>query len=907
MNLGKNNVTSNRTSSRKSLRRRKKAGVVVVRSILVFLLVLIAGVLAAFTLYARKLIQELPDVSTINISPTGYSTTVYDSDGNAIQKLAASGANREYVTLGQIPKDVQNAFIAIEDARFYEHNGVDIRGILRAGFTGLTQGGRMQGASTITQQLLKNNYFSTWTSEKTFRDSLERKIQEQYLAVQLEKITSKQTILENYLNTINLGQNTLGVQAASQRYFNKNVGELNLSEAAVIAAITQNPTRYNPISNPDQNAVRRKQVLKDMLDQGLIKKSQYEEALNDNVYERIQNANNAASDDSVNSYFVDALTDEVIDDLVSKLGYTETQAYQKLYAGGLKIYSTQNTKFQEIAENEINNQDNYGFQPKVSFSYALTVTKADGTFENYSSQTLLNYFRQTKDPNYSINYNSQEEAQASIDEYKAAILKDGDTIAPGNESVTFTLQPQAAATIIDQKTGKVLALVGGRGDKNASKTLNRAVNITRQPGSTFKILAVYAPALDAGGKTLASVEDNAPTTYASSDKQIRNSNGRYTGFTTFREAIKNSINVVAVKALTEIGTSLGYQYVQDFGISTLTSGDNNQTLAIGGITKGVTTLELCGAYATIADSGLYHKPTFYTKIEDNDGNVILNNESTQSAEGTRVIKDSTAWLLTSAMQDVMTSGTGVRANPSTITVAGKTGTTNDSRDTLMAGFSPYYTLTVWGGYDDNTPQSTTTYSKNIWRNIMKQINDGLTDPGFPMPSDIVQASVCSESGKLPVDGVCNADPRGDKTINEYFAKDTVPTETCDHHIKVKICLASGLPAGPYCPAEQVEEKVFVTGGSQGTEESQYLIDDATLQKTCNVHTQPTITVPDINITTEGQAGTGEASSGASGTSSGAGTTSGGAASGGGTNPTKSSTAAGSSEKSTAGNTATRTE
>lgn len=852
MNLGKNKVTSNRTSDKKSIRRRKKAGIVVIRSILVFLLVLIAGAGLAFTLYARNLIQKLPDASTINISPSGFSTTVYDSDGKTLQKLAASGANREYVALDQIPKDVQNAFIAIEDARFYEHNGVDIRGILRAGFTRLVSGGRMQGASTITQQLLKNNYFSSWASEKTFRDSLNRKIQEQYLAIQLEKITPKKTILENYLNTINLGQNTLGVQAASKRYFNKNVSELNLSEAAVIAAITQNPTRYNPISNPDQNANRRKLVLKNMLDQGLITKPQYEEALNDNVYERIQNANNAVTSASVNSYFVDALTDEVIDDLVNRLGYSETQAYQKLYTGGLKIYSTQNSKIQEIAENEINNEKNYDTKPKVSFSYALTVNRADGSFENFNSQTLLNYFKQTKGQKYSINYNSEEEAKAAIEEYKKAILKEGDTIAPGNESITFTLQPQASATIIDQKTGKVLALVGGRGDKNASKTLNRAVNITRQPGSTFKILAVYAPALDAAGKTLASVEDNAPMNYASSEKQVRNYDDKYTGFTNFREAITMSINVVAVKALTEIGTSLGYQYVQDFGITTLTSGDNNQALAIGGITKGVTNLELCGAYATIANSGLYHKPTFYTKIEDHNGKVILNNESEQASEGTRVIKSTTAWLLTSAMQDVLTKGTGKSARPSNMTVAGKTGTTNDSRDTLMAGFSPYYTLAIWGGYDDNSPQSTTAYSNRIWRSIMTQINDGLPDPGFPAPSDIVQANVCSESGKLPIDGVCNADPRGDKTITEYFAKGTVPTENCDHHIKIKICQDSNLPAGPYCPATSVTEKVFVTGGSPNTTEGPYLIDPAALQSTCNVHTSPVITEPVIPNETGGQ-------------------------------------------------------
>ena len=842
MNLGKKALAKESSSKkRKATRRKKKAVVIALRSILVFILVMIAGTMIGFSLYAKNLIKQLPAPSTVNITPEGYSTRVLDSDGNQIEKLAASGANREYVKLDKIPKDVQNAFIAIEDERFWSHNGVDIRGIMRAVFTKITSSGRMQGASTITQQLLKNNYFSTWTSEKGFKQSLDRKIQEQYLAIQIEKTVDKKTILENYLNSINLGQNTLGVEAASKRYFNKDVSELTLSESAVIAGITQNPSKYNPISHPDQNAKRRKLVLGNMLRQKLITKSQYDEAINDDVYSRIQNANNTASMKSSTSYFVDAVTEEVVKDLVDEQGYTESQALQKLYSGGLTIYSTQNSNIQTIVENEVNNQSNYPSQPKISFSYALTVTKADGTFENYSEQSLLKYYQQSNS-NYDINYNSQEEAQAAIDQYKAAILKDGDTVADGNESVTFTLQPQASATVIDQKTGKVLALVGGRGDKTASKTLNRATNVTRQPGSTFKILAVYAPALDAGGKTLASVEDNTVTTYASSDKQVKNaSDNEYTGFTTFREGIQHSYNVVAVRALAEIGTSLGYQYVQDFGISTLTSGDNNQAMGIGGITNGVTNVELCDAYATIANSGKYHKPTFYTKVMDHDGNVILDKTSEQESDGKEVIKETTAWLLTSAMQDVFEGGTASRANIGNMSVAGKTGTTNDSRDTWLAGFSPYYTCTVWGGYDDNSSQSSTIYSKNIWRQIMSQINSGLTDPGFPMPSGIEQATVCKKSGKLPVADVCNADPRGDQTYTEYFATGTVPTETCDHHIRLNICTASNLPAGPHCPADSIVSQVFITGGSPGTADEPYLISEDALNQTCNVHLTDTST------------------------------------------------------------------
>ena len=264
---------------------------------------------------------------------------------------------------------------------------------MRAAYTGIVNGFHFsQGASTITQQLLKNNYFTTWTSEHTKIDSLNRKIQEQYLAVQLEKYVSKEVILENYLNSINLGQNTLGVEAAAERYFNKSVSELTLSESAVIAGITQNPSRYNPITHPEDNAKRRKKVLGDMMDQGYITEAQYEEAIADDVYDRIQVLNTEQVASST-SYFVDALTDEVIQDLQDRLGYTETEAYTLLYSGGLSIYSTQDTAIQNIVQEEINNTDNYNKMEKISFSYRLTINKADGTTANYSDITMLNYIK----------------------------------------------------------------------------------------------------------------------------------------------------------------------------------------------------------------------------------------------------------------------------------------------------------------------------------------------------------------------------------------------------------------------------------------------------------------------------------------------------------------------------------
>ena len=818
----------------------KKMRVIFCKVLLVccFAVAIIGGSLG-FGVY-KGILDSAPSIDDIDATPTGYLTTVLDNQGNEIATLVASGSNRKNVTIDEIPINLQHAFVAIEDSRFYEHNGIDLTGIIRAGVTGIASGGNFsQGASTITQQLLKNTVFTEWTSETSFIDKLERKIQEQYLAVQLEKKVSKNWIMENYLNAINLGQNTLGVAVASERYFGKDVSELTLSECAVLAAITQNPSRFNPISNPEKNAERRMKVLNNMLDQEFISQSEYDEAVADNVYDRIQLVNVELQDNGINSYFIDELTDQVIRDLVEQKGYTETQAYKTLYQSGLTIYSTQDMDIQNIADEEVNNQDNYTSSPKVSFSYRVSIRSTDGSVKNYSEQTMLSYYKNKDNPNfkstnYSINFASEEDADAAIEQYKADIMQEGDEIVDGSETVIYTLQPQASLTVIDQSTGEVKAIVGGRGDK----TLNRATDTTRQPGSTFKILAAYSAALDAGGLTLASVQDDAPYTYAGANgKSVNNYDRRYRGFTTLREAITDSINIVTVKTLAQAGVSLGWQYVQEYGFTTVDSRDMNEALALGGITQGVSNLELTAAYAAIANQGTYIRPKFYTKILDHDGNVLIDNTTPESHT---VIKDTTAWLLTSAMEDVMTSGTGTSAYfGSSMAQAGKSGTTTSSRDALFAGYTPYYTCAVWGGYDDNAMQkgSDTNYPKRIWKAVMKRIHENLAYKDFTKPSGIVAVAVCKESGKLPIEGVCDHDPRGNCVITEYFAQGTEPTEYCDHHTVANICTASNMLAGSYCPAETVTTGVYVIGGSETTEDAPYLLTDAFLSQTCTVHNE----------------------------------------------------------------------
>ena len=863
MNYGKN-ATKRRVQKldKKSTKVRHKFGVIFWKCILV--LVIIVGVvgISSGVGVMKGIIDSAPDISAIDVTPTGYSTTVLASDGTEISTLVASGANRKYVTIDEIPQSLQDAFVAIEDERFYEHNGIDMQSILRAAATGIAHGFHFsQGGSTITQQLIKNNVLTTWTSESSFIESLQRKIQEQYLAVELEKkVNDKKWILENYMNSINLGANTLGVQAASEKYFGKDVSELTLSESAVIAGITQNPAKYNPITHPDQNAERRERVLNNMLEQGYISQSEYDEAMDDDVYDRISE-HNAVDDTSINSYFVDALIDDVFSDLIDK-GYSETEAYKMIYQGGLTIQSTQDLELQKICDEEANNLDNYPTTPKYSFTLYFQVKSSDGTLTSYSNQTMLSYYKKaTNNEDYSINFDTEDECYAAIAQYEQDVLNPGDEIVEGSEYVTITLQPQVALTLMDQSTGEVKAMVGGRGDKSGNRTWNRATDTCRQPGSTFKIIGCYAAALDAGGLTLASVQDDAPFTVGS--KQFHNYDNSYRGYTNLRTAITNSINIVTVKTLQEIGVDLGYEYAENFGITTLTDTDKNLSLALGGLTKGVTNIELTGAYATIANSGTYLEPKLYTVVYDHDGNVLLDKSDTQDTR--QVLKDTTAWLLTDAMKDVMTSGTGTRAYfGSTMAQAGKSGTTTSNRDCLWAGYTPYYTCVVWGGYDDNSKQagSNTTYPKNIWKAIMSRVHEGLEYKDFPTPSGITSATVCSKSGLLPIEGTCDSDPRGSMLITEYFDASTVPSDLCDHHVTLTICNDTGTLANAYCP--NTTTSVYIVGGEEGTADSDYLAREDLLNSQCTIHNAGSVAPTEPTTTDTTTSSTGSVNSGTNG-------------------------------------------
>lgn len=800
MNYGKKGVRKRQqTLHAKSTKWAKKIGFTFIQLCLIALIgVGVIGLSAGIGMF-RGVLATAPDIGNIDVTPTGFSTFVYDIEGKQTAKLVSTDSNRIPVTIDMVPEDLQHAFVAIEDARFYEHNGIDIKGIIRAGVVGIQNRHFSEGASTITQQLLKNNVFTDWTSEDSMADKFKRKFQEQYLALELEKVMDKDTILINYMNTINLGQNTLGVQAASQRYFNKSVSDLTLSECAVIAAITQNPSRLNPITHPDDNAKRREKVLNNMKEEGYITQEEYDEAMADDVYSRIQIVDSETEDTAVNTYFVDALVDDVLEDLIAA-GYNETQAFTLLYSGGLKIYSTQDPKIQRICDSAFADESNFPANTKWYLNYELTIEKSNGDKENHSTEMFRTFWRENRSASFNLIYASQEEAYQDIEVYKEAMLGRGDEVFA--ETVSLTPQPQVSIVVEDQSTGYVVAMEGGRGAKTASRTLNRATDTARQPGSTFKVVSTYAPALDSAGLTLATIMNDAPFNYADG-RPVANWYGEtYRGLSSLREGIAQSMNIVAVKTLTQITPQLGFDYLVNFGFTTLEErkeingkvySDIQQALALGGITNGVTNEELNAAYACIANGGTYIKPKLYTKVLDHDGNIILDNTIPQSRQ---VIKESTAFLLTNAMVDVVTVGTGGSVNFGGMAIAGKTGTTSDYNDVWFAGYTPYYTATTWAGFDNNVKLSgdEKNLAKKLWRSVMSQIHEELPNEPFNIPSGIVTATVCSRSGKLPIDGLCNGTLR-----TEYFAEGTVPTQTCDVHYSGQICTYSNLPACENCP------------------------------------------------------------------------------------------------------------
>ncbi len=751
----------------------------------------------------RGVLESAPEIRVSDVMPTKVKSTLYYPDGKEAVELVGAQSNRTIISIEEVPATLPEAFIAIEDERFFEHNGIDPPGIMRALIAGLSSGDFSQGASTITQQLIKLTIFNGGAETDNI-ERFRRKFQEWYLAVNLEKELSKEEILEAYINTINMGRGAYGVEAAAERYFNKQAKDLTVSESAVLAAIAQSPTYNNPIDGKKANASRRKFTLNKMLELGFIDQAQYEEAIADSdaVYQRINEVNESQSTEEViYTWFEDAVIDSALNDLQEKLGYTREEASNALYSGGLQIYMTQDRYLQSIVDRFYSDDSNFT-STEYLLNWALTYRDKDGVETNIDHNTLQSYYGSGS---CDLLYDNEEEAREAIEYFeKENDITEDDIIA---ESFNLTVQAQSSFVLMDQSTGKVLALSGGRGKKTANRGFNRATDALRQPGSVFKPIAVFLPALDYCGLTLASTKVDEPYTTPNGFEVFNTNANSYSGTSSMREAITYSMNVITTKWLVEdVTPALGVKYLKSLGLSTIDEvNDNVESLGLGGITNGVSNLELTAAYASIANGGVYTEPILYSKILDQDGNVLIDNVP----ERRTVMRDSTAWLLTSAMEDVVTKGTGTAARIAdhSIAQAGKTGTTNEYKDLWFVGYTPYYTAGIWLGYDNSVSmRGRISYSytehKTMWKNIMDEVLDGKEAADFTMPSSVTKATICTKSGKLASSSCPSA--------TEYFAKDELPTDYCSDHtwIPILMCSECGLRATYETPDEYVYTEYY---------------------------------------------------------------------------------------------------
>ena len=500
----------------------------------------------------KGILDDAPDVSSIDIKPKGFKTIIYDQAGNEIDSLSTINSNRIYVYYQDIPKTFVDAFVSIEDERFWDHNGIDVRGIFRALYRDVIQGNMKEGASTITQQLIKNQVFNVGMGEVTKLDRIKRKVWEQQLAIQLEKKYTKEQIMEYYLNTIYLGQGVNGIEAASERYFDKTMQELNLSEIAMIAGITQNPYQYDPVIFPDSNANRRIDVLNKMLELGYITETEYNAARNDDVYARVQEVKKTNDENfQYNSYYKDALMNAFVKDLMEMNDMSRSEAFNEMYTGGYSIYSVQDFGIQEICDNVANDPQYYPSKVSYALNYKLTLMDADGVTPHYYDQnTLVSYYKNVSgNSKYNNIYPTEDLAREAADRYKEALLdENGGTFV--SEEIKFAIQPQTSITVIDQHTGYVKAITGGRGEKTENLGFNRATDAKRQPGSCFKVLAAFLPFIDSMGGLCNMFEDK-PYKFQNG-VNVRNWYGGYRGWASIRKGVEQSMNIVAVQAITAV-------------------------------------------------------------------------------------------------------------------------------------------------------------------------------------------------------------------------------------------------------------------------------------------------------------------------------------------------------------------
>ena len=734
----------------------RKAGRIIGTLLLVFVvtLTIFSGIFMAYiNSTMRGKVEVYLDEFETKVSTELYSQDPDTGEWVMYQTLYLNSENRIWTDLEDIPKYLQEAAIAIEDKRFEKHHGVDWRGTTRAIVYTLF-GKNVQGGSTITQQLVKN---VTGDNEVTVK----RKITEIYRALELEKRYEKDEILEAYLNEVFFGQSCYGVVTASRMYFNKDVSDLTLAECASLMGITNNPSMYDPTLSSwtrENNRERQLTILGAMLEQGKISQEEYDAAKAEDIVfsngftisgkyvgsdgtvtEPEPEPEEPTTDDSQSpadeeeptikgrySWFTEAMIGDVAEALVEKYGITDKardngttytayeQAWDMVHGKGYKIYTTQNPKYQKIAEDVCYDLSN--------IPYTSSYTNSAG--------------EQVED------------------------------------------QLQIALTIVDPTNGYVVAMIGGAGEKQADRVWNWAVN-ARQCGSAIKPVSTYAPALDDGTINGASVIDDYPM-LLNGDVWPRNANWRYQGLTALHKALAQSLNTCAVRTNLAYGVDRSYEFlVNKLGFENLTYTDSQQVgnMALGGFEKGVTTEEMAAAFATFVNEGVYTKPRTFVRVEDANGNVILENE----AQSTVAMKNTTAAIINHLLQEAALNGTGYEAQFSGMHIAGKTGSTNSNKDRYFVGYTPYYSCAVWAGYEHNQRiVASGNPCSAVFRKVMSAIHEELPDKDFFSCAGLTSVAVCADSGMLASEN-CALDVRGSRVYTALVAADNAPTSVCTMH------------------------------------------------------------------------------------------------------------------------------
>ena len=701
---------------------------------LLFTLVVIGALTTAlfyrtFMKYVDTVLEPEMDVDLSAYTLKQSSTIYYEDDGRWVELTKLHGdENRTLVDYSQIPDHVVKALISIEDERFYEHEGVDWKSTARSVYDTLT-GNNARGASTITQQVIKN---VTEENQVTIR----RKILEIFRALRLHKRYTEEEILETYFNLVYFGHKAYGIEAAAETYFGKHVEDLSVAQGAAIVGITQYPWQYDPLRNDKTRAANRNRqltVLSKMHDLGWLSDTEYDAAkaekmifVGDADYVDTMDETEKTTNTQLDSFFVEQVYRDVIRELVN-MGYGERAASQMIYNGGYQIYCTMDLRIQELVERVYADRSNFDYPSK-------------------NGQLL-----------------------------------------------------QSGMTVIDNATGNIVAIAGRVGERKGALEWSYAANNT-QCGSAIKPLSVYAPALDAGVVTAASVIDDYPVMELNDNAWPVNAYTGYRGLSTIQFALQQSSNTCAVRVFQKLTGAASYGFMTEkLGFTTIPSDDMNYAgnLALGG--TSVNTIEMAAGYAAFANNGIYTEPRTFVRVLDSNGNIFIDNVQ----ESHVAMKETTVYTMNELLKSVMKSGgTGTAAAFSGMTQAGKTGTTNEMKDRYFVGYTPYYTTAVWSGYD--TPERILPKNVNpsalAWKMVMSEIHEDLPDRDFPTSSEgMVRVTVCNKTGLLAGSG-CGT------TRSVLVPQGYAPAITCDAHTHYEYCVDGALPAGEFCPEDSVEAR-----------------------------------------------------------------------------------------------------